>query len=293
MKARGFFLLLLALIAGGSPQAQAADCAAPGEHSLSMRHGVLEREYTLYVPASAPAQKRGLVVGLHGGWGSGAIFAEQAQLKQAADRSGLLLLLPEGKYKSWNAGSCCGPSAKYGVDDVGFVRRVVETVQQKQCVDQAKVYGTGFSNGAMLLHRIRCAHPQLFTAIAPVAGGPMIQDCAAQSAMPALLIQGRNDPRIFWDGGEFDGSYRPSMASVVQRLAGNNACAGEAGQAKADGLGCAQLSCTKAPLRWCGVPGVGHQWPGGKTYWEDKLGANRQDVDATRMIYDFFLSLQD
>ncbi len=268
----------------------AAECAplTPGTSEHEMRHGVLTRSYRVYVPENVPPDNRVLVVGMHGGWGTGKVFAEQAHLKAEADRTGFILALPDGFRRSWNAGSCCGPAAENKVDDVGFIQSMVKIARGTYCVDADKVYGTGFSNGAMLTHRIRCEAPDVFAAIAPVSGGPMIESCAAGKAVPALLIQGREDPRIFWDGGTFDGTFRPSMASVVDKIGRLNGCDAASTKALQSNAGCSRRSCGKAPLEWCGVPKVGHQWPGGKSYWPDKLGPNRSDVDATGMIFRFF-----
>ncbi len=282
---RGLCAALLAVLV---LPAQAA-CEAPAgysEHELT--HDGRTRSYDLYVPASAPAQGRTAVLGLHGGFGTGAIFAKQARLKAAADRHGYVLVLPDGYLRSWNAGTCCGGAAKKDVDDVGFIRALLGEVTEKHCVSPQRVAATGFSNGAMLIHRLRCEAPGLLAAIAPVSGGPMIKDCTTTVATPALLMQGRDDPRIFWDGGMFDGSYRPSMQEVVELIAPVNACAAGSGKAGADAAGCASRQCGKAALRWCGISKVGHQWPGGKTFMESRLGPNRSDVDATATIFEFF-----
>lgn len=286
---------LLALGAALWAPAQAASCTAEVSRGLlegEMRFGVLERTYRLYVPPGWDNRKPGaLVIGLHGGYGSGKIFAEQTGAMAAAERHNMLLLLPDGFKTSWNAGSCCKPAARFNVNDVGFISALVERVSGEYCVDPAQVFATGFSNGAMLAHRLACERPELLAAIAPVSGGIMLESCAAKTPVASLMIQGRDDPRIFWDGGEFDGSYRPAMRELAEVLARRNACGPEqALPAKSGGvLQCYERKdCAGAPLRYCAVQGVGHQWPGGKTYWADKLGANTRAFDATAEIFQFF-----
>lgn len=264
-------------------------------HSGEMSFGVLDRSYQIYVPANWDNRTpRPLVIGLHGGYGSGKIFAEQTDATRQADQHNMLLLLPDGHLTAWNAGSCCKPASRFGVNDVGYIQALVKQVEARYCVDSQRIYATGFSNGAMLTHRLSCEAPDLLTAIAPVSGGLMTGDCPATSPVAALLIQGRDDPRIFWDGGSFDGSYRPSMRETVAMLAGRNRCAAtEAASSKAGGVvSCQQRQgCDGAPLRYCAVRQVGHQWPGGKTYWPDKLGPNTDKFDATAEIFQFFATL--
>lgn len=283
-------LLGLALAACQAPSS--ARAAAPGLEERRVKVGTLERSYQLYRPSSAgdPAP---LVVALHGGWGSGATMAEQSGFNALADRHGFLVAYPDGVGRSWNAGSCCAGAQKQNVDDVGFIRAMVTAIKAAHPVDPARVYGTGFSNGAMMVHRIACDAPELFAAIAPVAGGIMVDTCPAKTPMPTLLIQGRKDPRIPWDGGEFEGNFRPSVKTIVSTLARRNGCGdGETVVREAEGLRCLQRSgCAQAPVQWCELTEVGHQWPGGKTYLPRLLGANTQRFDASAGIWMFFSRL--
>ncbi len=295
-------LKLMAVMAAGvvaacamnAPPAQAKACdgkAEPGMHEAEMEFGMLDRSYKVYVPKQWNEKvRRPMVLGLHGGFGTGKIFNEQTQASAQADKYNMLLVLPDGRLKSWNAGTCCGAAAKFGVRDVDFIAALIEKVSSEYCVDDSQVFATGFSNGAMLSHRLACDKPGLIKAIAPVSGGIM-SECENGGAVSALLIQGRDDPRIFWDGGTFDDSYRPSMREVVSALAGRNGCAGQekAIDKSASGVECRQRSgCGDHPVTYCGVDKVGHQWPGGKSYWIDKLGPNTQSFDATAEIFKFF-----
>lgn len=244
------------------------------------------RDYSLYLPRDFdPQQPHPLLVALHGGWGTGAALARQSGLNRLADRYGYVIAYPDGLKLSWNAGHCCGWAADHGVDDVGFIRAMIARIRSEYVIAPGQTYGTGFSNGAMLLHRIACDAPGTFDAIAPVSGGPMIDRCIDRSGVTALLIQGRDDPRIPWNGGMFDGSYRPAMAEVVTMLRQRNGCAQEPQIPAAD----APATCSTAPacrraLEWCGVAGVGHQWPGGQTLLPALLGANSDAFDATAAI---------
>src|SRR3546814_16806959 len=85
---------------------------------------------------------------------------------------------------------------KEKIDDVGFVRAVIADVKHRYKIDATRIYGPGFSNGAMLLHRIACDAPDTFAAIAPVSGGPMVSPCNERRPIPALLTPGRVDPSI-------------------------------------------------------------------------------------------------
>jgi polyhydroxybutyrate depolymerase len=285
--ALGVLLLLCACSVPRAPTATPADSAMP---SIGLQTADGERSYRLFVPRSySPQQPMPLVIALHGGLGSGEIMAEQTGFNRVAEARGFLVAYPDGVARTWNAGRCCGPAMERRVDDVGFVRAVIAQIKQKYTIDPAHIFGTGFSNGAMLLHRIACEAPDTFDAIAPVSGGIMLSPCSPRSGVAALLIQGRDDPRIPWNGGVFDDSYRPSMADVVSSLAQRNGCTAAERVAEQQGpVGCSARSSCRIALQWCGLEGVGHQWPGGATYWPRLLGRNTTAWDASAAIGRFF-----
>lgn len=282
----------MAACAVNTGPASAADvCAARDQAQQgSVKHQGRDRSYRLFVPATGSADKPlPLVVALHGGWGTGELMAEQTGLDQAAAKHGFAVVYPDGVSRAWNAGSCCGKPMEQKIDDVGFVEKLVAKLGESACIDDERVYGTGFSNGAMMTHRIACESPALFNAIAPVAGGPMIDNCPGAAAIPALLIVGKEDERIPWQGGMFKENYRPSIADQVKVLAKRNRCDDNVAKAASLGGGCEKRSgCAQGAVQWCVLDGVGHQWPGGKTYLKALLGPNRADFDATATILNFF-----
>lgn len=256
----------------------------------SLHHDGRMRGYRVYVPEGGADGARSLVVALHGGRGTAAFFEQQAGLAPHADRHGFVVAYPEGIANSFDAGRCCGEAARANVDDVGFTAAVVRRVERDLCGGFERVYGTGFSNGAMLVHRIACERPDLFDAIAPVAGTAMVDACPAAAPVPALLIHGRADRQVPWDGRELDGVRLPGMAEVAHRLAERNGCGrGEQAAATGEGVVCrARRGCpANAPVRYCGVEGVGHQWPGGGTLMNG-LGENSGAYDASAEIFAFF-----
>lgn len=283
------FLLAACAIGTSTPAAAKPLCESKGEmRNGELRHGGRDRQYRIHIPEAASEESPvPVIVALHGGWGTGDAMADQSGLTDAAARQGMAVVYPNGIWRSWNAGSCCGRAQSGGVDDVGFIRALVEKLSEEDCIDGARVFGTGFSNGAMMTHRIACEAPDVYRAIAPVAGGPMFEDCASEQGVPALLMVGREDERIPWDGGEFNETYRPSIAEQVRGLASRNRC--EEDDEKSLAHGCKGLSgCGQGEVRWCVFDRIGHQWPGGSTILPRMLGANRSDIDATRMIVDFF-----
>jgi len=286
--------MALGVIIGCLPVFAGAAAPQPGstsEHEL--KAGGLNRSYRLYLPknyrsnAAAP-----LLLALHGGFGTGKNMEEITAFDRVADTRGIIVAYPDGVGRAWNAGTCCARPMKQGIDDVAFMREVIADIALKVNVDRSRVYGAGFSNGAMMVHRVACEAPQTFAAIAAVSGGIMVKDCAPGRGMPTLLIQGRADPRIPWDGGEFDGSYRPSIKDIVGNLRTRNGCSADERVAESNAVvNCSALKgCANGhDVQWCGLAGVGHQWPGGKTLLPMLLGKNTDRYNASAKIVDFFL----
>lgn len=284
-----FVVLALLLVVGlASPVVQAA--GAVTESSISS--GGTERSYRLYQPSSYRAGKpMPLVVAMHGGLGTGEIFASQTGFDAVAEKNGFLVVYPDGYKRAWNAGRCCGPPKDQKIDDVGYIRALVVQLVRTHSVDSARIFATGFSNGAMLAHRIACEAPELFVAIAPVSGGLMTESCPSKQPISALLVQGYLDDRIPWNGGTFDGTYRPSIKELVTAIGARGGCSGaETVTRTGDGFECRTLGGCRGgtEVSWCKLEAVGHQWGGGKSYLRVVLGPNSDTFPTSQRIWDFF-----
>jgi polyhydroxybutyrate depolymerase len=282
-----FRLILLLAVATGPALA-----GQTREFEIKPHH--LERSYRLFVPSSYDGQKAlPLVVSAHGGYGTGQSQQEVSGWDAVAEREGLLVAYPDGYKRSWNAGElCCGPAQEKGVRDVAFLRAMVEQIARDYRVDRQRIYGNGYSNGGMLMHYAACQDPGLFTAIATNASTLMTASCSPEAATPVLMIRGKLDERMPWDGGSYEGSPRMGMLDVVRRMAASNGCAAtpERITVQSGPATCWTLPACSGPreVSWCGVEGVGHQWIGGQTVWPRLLGPNTTAFSSTETMRAFF-----
>ncbi|MBI5517348.1 MAG: hypothetical protein HY909_26480 [Deltaproteobacteria bacterium] len=189
----------------------------PGNNDRAMTFGGRARTYILHVPMSyRPGVALPLVLAYHGGNGTARNFAGRG-FSEEADRRGFLVAYPQGvgapgePTGTWNAMHCCGVAFTTQVDDVGFTRALVADIAGVVTVDRRRVYATGHSNGAMFSHRLAAEAPDLVAAFGVYAGTIGGRDSPMETMdrvppspatpVPALLIHGRLDTHVPYDGG--------------------------------------------------------------------------------------------
>lgn len=282
--------------------------SAPGDYRASLEHGGRTRLYRLYVPASYRVDRPApLLVALHGGGGSMDYMGRDDTygLLSYAERTGQVLLLPNGvsrlrsgKLATWNAGNCCGTARDAQVDDVGYIRAVVERVQAQLNIDARRIRAIGMSNGAMMAYRLACELPGLFSAIAAVAGTDNTRSCTPAQPVSVLHIHARNDSHVLFEGGAgpdaVDSKLITDFRSVpdtVARWVERNRCAPTPQRVlEKDGAWCERYApCAGgAQVQLCVTAAGGHSWPGGH---KPRGEAPTRAIDANEVMGDFFSRL--
>ncbi len=205
----------------------------------SFVHANRTRTFSIHLPKSFykdPARKFPLILALHGGGGSAANFISTSKLNEKADSADFVVVFPEGAInpsglKTWNAGDCCGANASiFGVDDVGFISRLIDTLTARYRADQKRVYATGHSNGAMMCYRLANELSEKITAIAPNAGAFQLQQPYQPARnVPVLHIHSLLDEKARYQGGpssniEFSGLFNKPVDSCLNAVAERAGC---------------------------------------------------------------------
>lgn len=281
--------------------------AAPGTRTVTLRHGGLDRKFVLHVPRSYDGSRAvPLLLSFHGGGGWAEFQADDERYGQigASEREGFIVAFPNGysrgpggKLATWNAGGCCGPAKEKDVDDVGFARAVVAAVEAGYRIDRDQVFATGFSNGAMLTHRLACEAADVFRAIAPVAGTDNTQRCQPARPVSVLVIHARNDDHNRFEGGVGEKSVdRGNMAAstsvpeTVSRWIGRNACSRTPERVlERPGAVCERYgSCSGGSrVATCFTDTGTHSWPGARK--SRSTESPSQAIDANTVMWNFFL----
>jgi polyhydroxybutyrate depolymerase len=192
MLAAGF---VVAMTAGGVISvAPAIADARPGgscERELPVGASTLDVTFSgevygvlVQVPDAPLRRELPLVVDLHGSNANGGVQADISDLGEVGAANGFIVVnptgdlefpqtLPDGNW-AWNVPGVPLTSGTYppegARDDVAFLRAVVDAVDAAGCVDERRVFATGFSGGGRMASALACEASDVFAAIAPVAG---------------------------------------------------------------------------------------------------------------------------
>ena len=165
-----------------------------------------------------------LLVDMHGFGGNAEGQKRLTGFDRLADDEGFIVVWPQGMNASWNAGpKCCGHSVADGVDDVGFLRKMIARVGGQQAVDQRRVYITGLSNGSAMSQRFANEASDLVAATASLALYLLVPESDNYEPVPVLEIHGTKDGVVNWgEKGAFPGAMKN-----LKSWATMNQCRGE------------------------------------------------------------------
>lgn len=259
------------------------------------------RHYLIAVPQGVAHPP--LVLALHGGGGNPRQFAGDSGLAETALARGFAVAFPAGTSKRgarllvWNAGYCCGYAPGAGIDDAGFLDRVIADAAGRFGIDRTRVFVTGMSNGGIMAETYAALRPGTVRAAASVAGPMDVAATAVKGAVPLLHIHGTEDDHVPYAGGVGEKSFvRTDFAAVDEVTAAFRRAAARPLRAVEDVIDPARDGMWVERTRWLApdgrpqvelmtVVGGGHHWPGGRR--SARKGATR-DIDAADEVLRFF-----
>ena len=282
-----------------------------GDHTRTITIGPRTREYILHVPASCDRERPlPLVLVFHGGGGTAKLAALSTRWSDKADRVGLFVVYPEGIRPEperpatflrnppfWNAGSGIGCAGRENVDDVGFIRSLLDELGEALPVDPRRTYAVGFSNGASMAFRVAMELSERFAAIAPVSGLLWRQEPRPTRPVPMIYITGTADPLNPLDGGSIRSPWgkleaRVSVTRSVETWASWLNCPAEP-RVISDRDGVRRVRYGPgdqgSEVEFITIADAGHVWPGGPEILAERIAGKRTDkLNATDAIWEFF-----
>lgn len=182
-----------------------------------------------------------LLLLLHGYGSSAAQQDRYLGLSEAALQRGYVFAAPNGTVSSsrrrfWNASESCCNFESMTIDDVAYLRTLIQEITARYAIDPKRVYVFGHSNGAFMAYRLACEASPLVTAVAGLAGS-MRSDptsCKPERPVSVLAIHGTDDRVVSYRGGTFSkaGASYPAAEKTIARWAEVNGCKPEAARSE-------------------------------------------------------------
>jgi polyhydroxybutyrate depolymerase len=185
----------------------AFDVCARGEELLKFSHQGVERTAVLHHPTTTQGSPHPLIIALHGLSDTGEKFRGWAGLDVVADREGFIAVYPSALEGRWSYGRpITDPMPVVGaatVDDLGFIRLLIDDLVTRKLVDPARIYVAGTSRGGLMAYTVACALADQIAAAAPLITGMtdyQREDCSPARPIPIMVVAGTNDPVQAYDG---------------------------------------------------------------------------------------------
>ena len=188
----------------------------------------IERSYIMHLPEGLPPDAP-LVFVLHGY--TGRANPAEYDMDAVADRHGFAVCYPQG-IKDTRGNTCWNVGYPFQqdmtVDDVRFLCELAGHVQQKFHLSPENTFCTGISNGGEMCYLLAYRRPDVFAAVAPVAGLTLLsmyRQYECPQAIPLFEIHGTEDRISEWTGDLKDeggwGAYLPVPVAVNYWVAKN------------------------------------------------------------------------
>lgn len=278
-------------------------CAVPLEvglqaHALNTEADG-EREYLLYIPENyAEHQPNALVFSLHGAASWAEEQMEHSQWNRVADEYGFIVVYPQGSGMpaGWDSGQeLRGLMALFAAqrgDDFGFLDALIDQLLADYCVDAARVYFNGLSNGAGMSNRLACQLADKVAAIGGVSGAyhDPLGGCNPSRPVPIMAFHGDADRVSSIEGVRIAGMDLLPPPEWAEAWAARNGCDAEAEILPNIGAvsGVRYGECDQdAEVIFYTIAGGGHTWAGGGDI-RPFLGEVNRDIDASTLLWVFF-----
>jgi polyhydroxybutyrate depolymerase len=241
-----------------------------------LRVGGRARSFAIRLPREA-SRNIPLVLVLHGNHpdASGSTMRQWTTFDEQADAWGFAVAYPDGYGGCWADGRGVTTADEAGVDDVAFLRAIIDWSARRHGTFGDRAVVAGVSNGAFMAHRMALEAGGQVAVLAAVAGGlpASLRDVPRTHAVSAMLIHGTADAMSPIAGGYSrhrgpNGELRGrtlSLEETAEFWRATDRCPPGPGELRSTQLSCRATAAGGAGgtqvVAWT-VFGGGHAWPG-------------------------------
>jgi polyhydroxybutyrate depolymerase len=265
----------------------------------SVESGGRTRTYQIFVPSTVRSDVPApILIALHGSPGTGSDMRGITGFDQVADLLQTIMVYPDAT-SDWAEGCDCATADGAGVDDVQFVRDMIDDLDSAFAVDRTRIYAAGFSQGGMFAMRLACEMNEISAVgiVAATMSVPLAEGCAPGGPVPLALIHGTLDA-TYPAGGRAAGAPLLGARPALQFWLDNNGCQATPTQTSTqdganDGTSVEvelyQTCDGSSEVEFYEVINGGHTWPNPAIVFPPSSGLKTNDIDAAAVLGVFFL----
>ena len=240
---------------------QGCGTAPPADGQATIDVDGTTREYILRLPAGYDGTTPNrIIIAFHGAAGSAVQVDNGDPPRSDLDPTGPYFGIRDeaDSQTIFVAGQAAGSWSSSDARDLDYVRAMLDRFESELCIDESRIFATGFSMGAIMTINVACNLSDIFRAVAPMSGSLPSNCSAAGQHIAYWSSHGTNDTTITISQGE----------AARDEFVGRNQC--QADTIPAEPAGCvAYQGCDPGyPVDWCPFDGA-HEPPpfSGSAIW--------------------------
>ena len=257
------------------------------------------RRYLLYVPKTYDQSKRTpLVISIHPAATWPAVEMNISGWNNLAEQHGFIVVYPAGSgafFGGFSPGPHVWPMEDTLGRDVRFISDLIDKLEAEYNIDPQRIYANGMSNGGGMAFALSCKLSERIAALGAVAAAQgQSRDCGDSKPVPTVAFHGTADKFAPYLGGPSPIAPRPfaNIPDWTAHVAHRNQCKAGPSDTRitANVRRLTYTNCAEnADVILYTIEGGGHTWPGGKHLAEWIAGRTTDDINASRVMWEFYV----
>jgi len=188
-----------------------------------IEHDNLTRCWQTHIPDNLDLNETvPLIIDMHGYGSDSTDHRELSSFNAIADEEGAIVIYPDGvsgfnmewdqeETQAWNSGWCCAHSTREGIDDVGFIEKIVNLSLEMHNVDSNRIYASGWSNGCSMAQRLAMESSHIFAAVGCMAFYLITEPVDYYSPIPIMEVHGFLDQVVLYESSALSVPFNEEM----------------------------------------------------------------------------------